>query len=47
MRCDVMTLGNKNWEGTALEQVPVLGFGQLGFGRSTVLEELHGSRRRG
>ncbi len=43
MRCDVMTLGTR----IGREQVPVLGFRQLGFGRSTVLEELHGSRRWG
>ncbi len=31
-----------------MEQVPVLGIRQLGFGSSRVLEEeLHGSRRRG
>ncbi len=47
MWCDVMTLGTRIGRGPALEQVPVLGFRQLGFGSSsTVLEELHGSSSR-
>jgi len=48
MWCDVMTLGTRIGRGPALEQVPVLGFRQLGFGSSsTVLEELHGTRSEG
>jgi hypothetical protein len=40
MRCDVMTLGTRIGRELLWEQVPVLGFPQLGFGSSTVLEEL-------